>query len=365
MMESKFPGVNCTSKCEVNPASRRLQEGGSVAFDYTLRKEISEADYSDDAPTDFMKVLTAAASNKPDLTSSLKASMTMIEEDKGLEVPDYVTSILVDEMELPGKLVVVDDEGKLLYLPDPEANTCSCTNGTAATGTACTSDNAAICASCASGFHLESDACEASTCICGNGIAATGTACTSHNAAICASCDAGFHLDTDACQANTCTCSNGDPVTGKACTSDGAAICGVCDLGFHLDSDACQVTTCPAHRWYDRGSGTCQNCPEGLQPSEDQSQCEEGTDFGLTEGQWGAIGGVSGVLALVSPAVMWCCKERLQRWLGCGGVKETPSEESTSVEVVVHDVVKETPSEESTSVEVVVHDTESVVPGKQ
>ena len=136
--------------------------------------------------------------------------------------------------------------------------TCTCSNGTPATGASCTSNGAHICASCNTGYHKTSNIkCAANSCSCSNGNKATGAACTSNGANICASCKAGFyksgneckscpansyqnansftgsrcscnsgyHKSGNSCAANACSCSNGNEATGAACTSHNANIC--------------------------------------------------------------------------------------------------------------------------------------------
>ena len=134
-----------------------------------------------------------------------------------------------------------------LFVAGPSS--CTCPNGTPATGAACTSDGAVICASCGTGHHLSADgsSCVLShTCTCLNGTPPTGAACTSDGAAICASCGTGHHLSAagDSCEANTCTCRNGSPATGAACTSDGAIICLSCDAGFDDHEGRCYPLWC-------------------------------------------------------------------------------------------------------------------------
>ena len=77
------------------------------------------------------------------------------------------------------------------------------------------------------------------TCTCANGTPATGPACTSNGAEICGSCNPGYSLDGNQCAQNTCTCANGTPATGPACTSNGAEICGSCNPGYSLDGNQC------------------------------------------------------------------------------------------------------------------------------
>ena len=130
------------------------------------------------------------------------------------------------------------------------ANTCTCPNGTAATGATCTTNNAVKCASCPAGYTLNTsnNTCVANTCTCPNGTAATGVACTTNNAVKCASCPAGYTLNTsnNTCVANTCTCSNGTAATGAACTTNNAVKCASCPAGYTLNTsnNTCVANTC-------------------------------------------------------------------------------------------------------------------------
>ena len=98
--------------------------------------------------------------------------------------------------------------------------------------------------------------CEANTCSCPNGTPATGAACTTKNPVKCASCKAGYTLNGTTCTPNTCTCSNGTPATGAACTKNKAVKCASCATGFHAVGDRCVANpqcssyTCPPGRQY-------------------------------------------------------------------------------------------------------------------
>jgi len=80
------------------------------------------------------------------------------------------------------------------------ANNCTCTDGSAATGTNCTTDGDEICASCNPGYTLRSNVCEANNCTCTGGSAATGTNCTTDGDEICASCNPGYTLRANVCE---------------------------------------------------------------------------------------------------------------------------------------------------------------------
>ena len=75
------------------------------------------------------------------------------------------------------------------------------------------------------------------TCTCANGVGATGSACPSNGAAVCAACDPGFALTFGVCNPLACVCTDGDAATGAACPAQGAERCVACDPGFALSAD--------------------------------------------------------------------------------------------------------------------------------
>ena len=83
--------------------------------------------------------------------------------------------------------------------------TCVCPNGTPSSDSAsCTTAGSTACATCDTGFHVDvNNACQQNTCTCTNGTPATGSACTSNNAVKCSACTSGFMLGDDS------TCSQG------------------------------------------------------------------------------------------------------------------------------------------------------------
>jgi len=148
-------------------------------------------------------------------------------------------------------------------------NTCSCTNGIAATFTACTTNNTEICTSCTAGlstgggYELVNSACVAcetgeisdgtaagngcqdKQCTCTNGASgdgATGTACTTDGTDICKSnptCASGYVKSEDSTTTPStwtcvkqCTCNNGAGATGTACYAAGTQDCASCDSGY-------------------------------------------------------------------------------------------------------------------------------------
>jgi hypothetical protein len=125
---------------------------------------------------------------------------------------------------------------------------CTCENGEAATGSACTSDGTK-CASCNEGYDLGGGSCVERSCACENGEAATGRDCPDYVFAKCMSCNDGYYRMDDAwnevwCEPFVCTCENGEAATGSACTSSGTK-CASCESGYVLEGTDCvPVTTC-------------------------------------------------------------------------------------------------------------------------
>lgn len=121
---------------------------------------------------------------------------------------------------------------------------CRCDNGVGAYATACpapisTEEGrfgekihtfAEKCASCNDGYKPEGDYCVPKyTCTCDNGSAATGGDCPS-NGAKCASCLTGYGLTSDSkCEEFDCECVNGSPKT--PCTKHGTD-CQSCNSGY-------------------------------------------------------------------------------------------------------------------------------------
>ena len=124
-------------------------------------------------------------------------------------------------------------------------NTCTCANGVAATGTACTTDYGYICASCYSGYALIGSKCdlpvadttstitstsgmgedEESSSRNGNETTSTTTSTT----------DSGSGEDSDEFMAPPqCVCENGVAVEGFDCAVDSANNCKSCDTGYSL-----------------------------------------------------------------------------------------------------------------------------------
>ena len=123
-------------------------------------------------------------------------------------------------------------------------NVCSCANGDAATGTACTTNGTNICSSCSGGYHKTGNTCNQNVCSCANGDAATGTACTTTGTNICSSCSGGYHKTGNTCTQNVCSCANGDAATGANCTATGTNICSSCSGGYHKTGNTCTQNVC-------------------------------------------------------------------------------------------------------------------------
>lgn len=113
-----------------------------------------------------------------------------------------------------------------------QAYQCTCSNGTAATGSTCTA-NTEKCSVCGYGFYLTNSAtCLAYKCTCSFGVAATGSDCTGNQH--CISCNSGYYLNSQQVCAETslCTCSNGKAATMN-CQGQPEK-CSYCMPGFQL-----------------------------------------------------------------------------------------------------------------------------------
>lgn len=78
-------------------------------------------------------------------------------------------------------------------------------------------------------------------CTCTDGLAAYGTACTGHGGEVCTSCNAGYRLQGTECTANICSCMGGTAATGAACSLAGNAICASCFAGYRMNGIACEA----------------------------------------------------------------------------------------------------------------------------
>eukprot|EP00931_Biecheleriopsis_adriatica_P017337 TRINITY_DN12473_c0_g1_i2.p1 TRINITY_DN12473_c0_g1~~TRINITY_DN12473_c0_g1_i2.p1 ORF type:complete len:269 (-),score=38.72 TRINITY_DN12473_c0_g1_i2:95-901(-) len=93
---------------------------------------------------------------------------------------------------------------------------------------------------CPSGTYAHGHTvCKANVCKCSHGTAAKGTACSSNGAHVCGSCNAGYHKSVDTCKANVCKCSGGAAAKGTACSSNDANICSSCDTGYEISNNTC------------------------------------------------------------------------------------------------------------------------------
>eukprot|EP00747_Dinoflagellata_sp_TGD_P031108 gnl/TRDRNA2_/TRDRNA2_135072_c0_seq1.p1 gnl/TRDRNA2_/TRDRNA2_135072_c0~~gnl/TRDRNA2_/TRDRNA2_135072_c0_seq1.p1 ORF type:complete len:987 (+),score=62.04 gnl/TRDRNA2_/TRDRNA2_135072_c0_seq1:82-3042(+) len=180
-----------------------------------------------------------------------------------------------------------------LYSGPPDTcipNECTCKNGQAAVGSACTEHKAEICAlcdaghspecsngivdafkcsgadsciSCNRGWHLQDGKCLVNQCVCLNGVASTGDDCITypfphgkccavHKGYACVSCDIGYSSSLDAnqwpkwtqCETNHCKCTNGEPTQGPACPNPAEETCAYCHTGYHNRSGKCERNVC-------------------------------------------------------------------------------------------------------------------------
>ena len=180
------------------------------------------------------------------------------------------------------------DTGYYLSGNECALKTCTCSHGTAATSSDCPNDGDVKCASCNPGFFLSGNECVLKTCTCSNGNNAKGGACPTHGSEKCLSCDAGYFLSGNECALRTCTCPYGVGATGVACPTHGSEKCISCEDGNHLSNDLCWINWCDCLNGEgERGTGCpnhlafkCKSCDAGY--SLDGTECVEGclkTDY--------------------------------------------------------------------------------------
>lgn len=114
-------------------------------------------------------------------------------------------------------------------------NVCLCDHGTGTFN--CQNHLDEHCQSCDSGWtlNLDTSLCEKDpVCICEHGIAASGDACTENNAHICVKCySPGYKIVNDQCQPKTCSCTDGTGENSGACLDENIENCAACNAGFH------------------------------------------------------------------------------------------------------------------------------------
>jgi len=96
-------------------------------------------------------------------------------------------------------------------------NTCSCANGTIATGAACTTDGANICTSCNTGFYKSGNNCVRCK-SCGVGEHETRSCNTNHDRQ---------------CTRNQCNCTDGIGASGANCPRHGDWKCAICKSNYY------------------------------------------------------------------------------------------------------------------------------------
>jgi len=171
-------------------------------------------------------------------------------------------------------------------------NTCTgctpeCGTGTRET-TPCTTDSNRVCTQ--------------NVCSCANGVAATGKACTTHGANICSSCSDGHYKEDNTVEENaisvggwggSCTCSDGqvyqvgdnvDQCNSMACI-DG--IPGECNEGVGVWSNrkvtcATSCKACPAGK-YKIDDSVCQRCPYGTSSTSASNGIDSCTVISVTK----------------------------------------------------------------------------------
>ena len=87
---------------------------------------------------------------------------------------------------------------------------------------------------CTSGNHMYQHECISNTCTCDNGTAATGSDCNPNGSEMCTDCNSGYSLSGGQCLATSCICPNGTPRNGECLRRDGESTinCDSCNLGY-------------------------------------------------------------------------------------------------------------------------------------
>ena len=122
----------------------------------------------------------------------------------------------------------------------PSSFACSCPNGVAATGLACTADNANICSSCSAGYYKTGNTCTECT-SCGVGQYKSGITCsgkTTSDTQSCTACSNG---------GSSYSCPSGKYVNGNACLGHGGAdtqTCNNCATGKYQNQDGSKAASC-------------------------------------------------------------------------------------------------------------------------
>jgi len=71
---------------------------------------------------------------------------------------------------------------------------------------------------------------------------------------------------------------------------------------------------CSSHQWFNAHKRECADCPDGKDPTDDKSSCEEESAGGLTEIQWTAVGVVLTIMTMFGTvACFWA-----RRYGSCG-----------------------------------------------
>ena len=134
----------------------------------------------------------------------------------------------------------------------------------------------ATCTACSSTYFLSKGSCQLKTCTCSGGTAATGTACPTHGSPKCVSCSSGRYLSSGSCPAwrascsdaageyesvsptttrnrvcstKICTCASGTGATGTACPTHNQAKCTACNSNHFLSASTCRACTVCDTSW--------------------------------------------------------------------------------------------------------------------
>jgi len=120
MMQSRFNNVSCSAFCVLDSRERRLQSGGSVDINYSLRKDMISEYYDEDYPSAFMQDLKFFAKDSAELTETLQSVMMTIAAEKGVAIPEYLSTIHVQGMLIESLLVKNSTGSFIIIEPTPQ-----------------------------------------------------------------------------------------------------------------------------------------------------------------------------------------------------------------------------------------------------
>ena len=167
----------------------------------------------------------------------------------------------------------------------PELGNYTCANGTPTGGNPDGADDVENCERCATGYHLDSGACNPNAYACTGGDPADGQP-DKNGEEQCDECGTGYTLNTTTllCDGHSFTCAGGDPISGQPDTN-GEQQCNECDTGYTLNNATllCEENSydCPNGHPKDvdgsppivDGQVSCDFCNGGFVLDSDSKEC--------------------------------------------------------------------------------------------